>query len=257
MRPAIQRAIGAVMLCAAAASGATCASAAEVKVFSTIAVQAALEDLIPVYEKQSGDKINAAFGTAAAQAKRVQAGEIADVLILTPTLLQNLGKEGKAGTEVTPLVSSGVAVVVQRGAPKPDISTPDAFKQALLNAKTIAYSDPAAGGASGVYVAKMLEKLGIADQVKDKTRHPPPNGNAATLVANGEAEIAIQQTSEVMSAPGIDLVGILPGELNNITVFAAGLGAHPPDKAAAEAFLKFLKSPRATQAFKMRGLDPA
>ncbi|MBX9712064.1 MAG: molybdate ABC transporter substrate-binding protein [Xanthobacteraceae bacterium] len=253
MRTTMISAAGAALLCAIATS----VSAAEIKVFSTIAVQSALEGLTPIYEMQSGDKLTISFATAAALAKRIQGGETADVLILTPPLLQSLAREDKAGHEVTPLVSSGISVVVKSDAERPDISTPDAFKQAILNAKSIAYSDPAAGGASGVYVAKMLERLGIADQVKDKTKHPPANGNAAVLVANGDAEIGIQQTPEVMAAPGITIVGILPGDLNNVTVFAAGLGVHPANKAAAEAFLKFLKSPRAVDAFRMRGLDPA
>ncbi len=116
--------------------------------------------------------------------------------------------------------------MVKSGAAKPDISTPEAFKATILNAKSIAYSDPAAGGASGVYVAKLLERLELTDATKDKTKHPPAGGNAANLVASGEAELAIQQTPEVKGVSGVDLVGILPGDLNNITTFAGrhGLG---------------------------------
>lgn len=251
------RRLGAGVFCALAASISTYAHATDLKVFSTIAVQGALEAIAPKYEKQSGDTLSITWGTAAALAKRVQSGETADVLILTPSLLETLIKEDKAAPSVTPVVSSGIALVVQRGAPRPDISTPEAFKQALLNAKSIAYSDPAAGGASGVYVAKLLDRLGIADAVKAKTKHPPAGGNAAVLVANGEAELAVQQTPEVMAAQGIDIVGILPGDLNNITTFAGGIGKTTPHKAAAEAFVKFLKTPEAANAFKMRGLDPA
>lgn len=257
MKKTVIRAFGAAAFCALAASVSNSASAAELKVFSTIAVQGALEAVAPKYEKQSGDTLSITWGTAAALAKRVQSGESADVLILTPSLLEALVKEDKAAPGITPVASSGVALVVQRGAPKPDISTPDAFKQAVLNAKSIAYSDPAAGGASGVYVAKLLDRLGIADAVKAKTKHPPAGGNAAVLVASGEAELAIQQTPEVMAAQGIDIVGILPGDLNNVTMFAAGIGKTTQQKAAAEAFVKFLKTPEAANVFKMRGLDPA
>jgi len=235
----------------------TIASAAELKVFSTIAVETAMKELTPVYEKKSGNKLNITFGTAAALAKRVQKDEKADVLILTPPLLQGLAKDGKASATVTPLVSSGIAVVVKTGAPKPDISTPDAFKNAVLHAKSIAYSDPAAGGASGVYVGKLLERLGIADSVKAKTKHPPAGGNSANLVASGEVELAIQQTPEVMGAHGVDVVGVLPGDLNNITTFAAGLDADTDEGAAVRAFIEFLKSPEATAVFKAKGLDPA
>lgn len=148
--------------------------AAEVKVFSTIGVQAALEELAPKFEQATGSKLNITWATAAILVKRVQAGETADLMVLTKQSLDALTKDNKAtaGADAV-FASSGMAVVVKKGAPKPDISTPDAFKQALINAKTIAYSDPAAGGASGVYFAKLLERMGIADQMKAKTRHPP------------------------------------------------------------------------------------
>lgn len=257
MKKTIVRTFGAAAFCALAASVSTRAMAADVKVFSTIAVQGALEAVAPKYEKQSGDTLDITWGTAAALTKRVQSGETADVLILTPSLLETLVKDDKAAPGITPVASSGVALVVKSGAPKPDISTPEAFKQTLSNAKSIAYSDPAGGGASGVYVARLLDRLGIADALKDKTKHPPAGGNAAVLVANGEAELAIQQTPEVMAAQGVDIVGVLPGDLNNVTMFAAGIGKGTNQKAAAEAFVKFLKTPEAVNVFKMRGLDPA
>src|SRR5262249_10603175 len=194
-------------------------SAAEVKVFSTMGVQAALEELAPKFEQSPGHKLNIAWATAAILVKRVQAGETADLMILTKQGLDALTKDGKAseGPDAN-FASSGMAVVVKKGAPRPDISTAEAFKQTLLNAKTTTYSDPAGGGASAVYFAKALERMGIADQVKAKTKHPPPSGNSANLVADGEAELAVQQGLEVMSVAGIDIVGPPPGDLNNITV---------------------------------------
>lgn len=235
-------------------SGAT--SAAELKVYSTIGVQAAMTELAPVFEKQSGDKLDFTFNTAAALTKRIQAGERADAMILTRQNLEALGKENKTSGHITPVASSGISVVVKSGAPKPDISTPEALKATLLKAKSIAYSDPAAGGASGVYVGKMIERMGVADQLKDKTKHPPAGGNAAHLVASGDAELAIQQTPEVMSAEGVDLVGPLPGDLNNVTHFAADISSASGAKSSAEAFVKFLTSPGAVKVFKARGLDP-
>ena len=127
----------------------------------------------------------------------------------------------------------------------------------MLNAKAIAYSDPAHGGASGVYFAKLLERMGIAEQMKAKTRHPPPSGNSAVLVVNGEAELAIQQEPEVISVAGVDLVGPLPPELNNITVYAAGVGAGSQQAEAANALIKFLHTPEAQTVFKAKGLKPA
>src|SRR5215475_10253511 len=234
------------------------APAAEIKVFSTIGVQSALEELVPQFEKASGHKPNISWATAAILVKRVQAGEGADLMVLTKQSLDALTKDNKAsaGPDAA-FASSGIAMVVKKGTPKPDISTPDAFKQALLNAKTIAYSDPAHGGASGVYLAKLLERLGIAEQMKAKTRHPPPSGNSAVLVVNGEADLAIQQEPEVISVAGVDLVGPLPPELNNITVYAAGVGAGSQQTEAANALIKFLHTPEAQAVFKAKGLKPA
>lgn len=231
--------------------------AAEVKVFSTIGVQAALEELAPKFEQATGSKLNITWATAAILVKRVQAGETADLMVLTKQSLDALTKDNKATAGADAIfASSGMAVVVKKGAPKPDISTPDAFKQALINAKTIAYSDPAAGGASGVYFAKLLERMGIADQMKAKTRHPPPSGNSANLVVAGEADLAIQQEPEVMSVAGIDMVGPLPADVNNITAYAAGIGAGSQQADAATALIRFLHSPEAQAVFKAKGLKP-
>ena len=234
------------------------ARAADLKIFSTIGVQAALEQLEPQFEQQSGTKLAVTWATAAMLVKRVQGGDAADCYILTAQSLEALVKAGKAtaGADAG-LASSGVAMVVKKGAAKPDISTPEAFKMTLLNAKSIAYSNPAAGGASGVYIAKLLERMGIADQVKAKTKHPPAGGNSANLVENGEAELAIQQEPEVISVAGVDLVGPLPAPLNNITRFAAGANPSSGQAAACQALIKFLHSPDAQAVFKKRGLKPA
>lgn len=237
---------------------ATFAFAAEIKVYSTIGVQAALEELAPKFEKATGNKLTITWGTAALLVKRVQAGESADLYVLVKQSHDTLVKENKATAGPDALfASSGMAMVVKKGAPKPDISTPEAFKQTLLKAKSIAYSNPASGGASGVYFAKLLERMGIADQMKDKAKFPPPSGNAANLVVSGEAELAIQQEPEVMAVAGVDMVGPLPGDLNNITVYAAGVGSGTKEADAAKALIKFLHTPEAAAVFKARGLTPA
>ena len=239
------------------AAQATFATAAEVKVFSTIGVQAALEELAPKFEKASGHKLNITWATAAVLVKRLQAGETADLLVLTKQGLDTMVKENKAtaGADAV-FASSGMAMVVKKGAPKPDISTAEAFKHALLKAKTISYSNPEHGGASGVYLAKLIERMGIADQLKAKTHYPPPSGNAGNLVVSGEAELAVQQEPEVMSVAGVDMVGPLPAELNNITTYAAGPGASTTQVEAANALIKFLHTPEAAAVFKARGLKP-
>jgi molybdate transport system substrate-binding protein len=221
-------------------------------------VQAALEELAPKFEKASGNKLAITWATAAVLVKRVQAGEAADLLILTRQSLDALVKDGKASADSdATFASSGMAVVVKKGATKPDISTAEAFKRTLLAAKSIAYSNPEYGGASGVYFAKLLERMGIADQTKAKTKHPPPSGNAAVLVVSGEAELAVQQEPEVISVAGVDLVGPLPGDLNNITVYAAGVGTGTKEADTANALIKFLHTPEAMAVFKARGLKPA
>ena len=231
------------------------AAAAELKMFSTIGVQAALEELTPKFEQASGHKLVIVWNTAAVLVKRIQGGETADVVVLTRASLDALAKDGKAAAEPS-FASSGMGLVVKKGAAKPDISTPDAFKRTLLKAATIAYSDPAHGGASGVYLSKLLERMRIAEQVKAKTKHPPQGGNAAVLVANGEAELAVQQVPEVISVAGVDFVGELPADLNNVTAFAAGPVTGTKQEDGARALVKFLHSGEAAAVFKARGLTP-
>ncbi len=236
---------------------ASMASAQTINVYSTIAMRGALEELVPQFQKESGQTLAITWGTAAMLMKRIEAGEPADVAILTRPNIDTLSKEGKvtAGSEVT-LAQSGIVVGIKSGARKPDISSAEALKETLLKAKSIAYSDPATGGASGVHFASVLDKLGIAEAMKAKTKFPPAGGNAAALVATGEAELAVQQKPEVMNAAGVDVVGPLPGDLNRITEFAVGLSATGKNPDGQKALVKFLQSPEAAKIFKASGFDP-
>ena len=245
---------GRVAFALVAATG--CATAAEIKVFSTIGVQAALEELTPKFEQASGHKLVITWNTAAVLVKRVQAGETADVVVLTRQSLDTLAKDGKATAEPT-FASSGMGMVVKKGAAKPDISTPDAFKRALTECS----HDRLFGSGPWRRERRLPRKAAGAAwasprQVKAKTKHPPQGGNAAVLVANGEAELAIQQVPEVISVAGVDFVGELPAELNNITAFAAGPVTGTKQEDAAKALVKFLHSPEAAAVFKARGLTP-
>ena len=145
---------------------------------------------------------------------------------------------------------------MKAGAPKPDISTPEALKQTLLAAKSIAYSEPSAGGASGVYFAKLLERMGIAEAMKPKTKYPPAGGFSAALLMTGEAELAVQQKPELLHVAGTEIVGFLPGDLNMVTEFAAGIMAGSKNAEAAKALIKMLRTPEAKAAFRAKGLDP-
>jgi molybdate transport system substrate-binding protein len=231
-------------------------AAAELKVLSTPAVTEVLHELGPKFEA-TGHKLNIAYTPSGAITKRVAEGETADLLISTPAGIDSLIKSGKVldGTN-TSLGSSGMGVAVLKGAPKPDISTPEAFKRALLTAKAVAYSDPAAGGASGAHMAKVLDRLGITNEINAKAklgRGVPTAG----FVVKGEADIAIQQISELIAVPGVDLVGPLPGDLQNVTMFAAGIPSGSAQAETAKAFIRFLQTPEAAAAFKKHGLDPA
>ena len=230
---------------------------AELTVYSSIGVRSAAEALFRRFEQASGHRLVVIWGTAPMLVKRVEGGEAADVLILSRAGIDTLSKQGKiaAGSDVT-LASSGVAIAVKAGAPKPDITTPEALKQTLLKAKSIAYSEPSAGGASGVYFAKLLERMGIAEQMKPKTKYPPPGGFSANLLLTGEAELAVQQKPELMHVAGTEIVGLLPGDLNMVTEFAAAIMQGSKNAGAAMALIKMLQTPDAAAEFRAKGLDP-
>jgi molybdate transport system substrate-binding protein len=234
------------------------ANAAEIKVFSTIGVKSVLEELIPKFEKSSGHTLNVTWSTAALLTKRVETGEQADALVLIKNNVESLLKEDKIvpGTE-TLFGQSIFAVGIKTGTPKPDISTPEAFKKSLLSAKGVSYSNPASGGASGVYIAKQIDKMGIADQLKDKTKFPPSGGFSGTLLISGDADMAIQSKPELLSIPGVEVIGPLPGDMAFTVVYAAGVQSGAAQADAAKAFVNFLKSPEAQAVFKAKGYDPA
>jgi molybdate transport system substrate-binding protein len=235
---------------------------AELSVYSTIGVRSAAEELFRRFETASGRKpavrLAVTWGTAPMLVKRIEGGETADVMILSRAGIDQLKAQGRiaAGSDVT-LAGSGVAIAVKAGAPKPDISTPEALKQTLLACKAIAYSEPSAGGASGVYFAKLLERMGIAEAMQPKTKYPPAGGFSATLLLSGEAELAVQQKPELLHVAGTEIVGFLPGDLNLVTQFAAGLMPESKNADAAKALIDFLRSPQSKAAFKAKGLDPA
>ena len=234
------------------------ASTAEIKVFSTVGVKSVLEDLVPKFEKATGHKLAITWSTASLLAKRVQAGEQADALILIKGNLETLQKEGKImpGTDVI-FSKSIFAVGVKAGAPKPDISTPDALKQALLASKAVSYTDPATGGASGVYTAKQIAKLGITEQMKGKTKHPASGGFSGSLLVDGQADIAINSKPELLSVPGVEVIGPLPGDMAYTVIYAAGVQSGAAQADAAKALVKYLMSPEAQAVFKAKGFDPA
>jgi molybdate transport system substrate-binding protein len=228
---------------------------AELVVFSTIGVRSAAELLFAKFD-QASHKLAVTWGTAPMLVKRIEDGETPDVVVLSRAGIEVLQKLCKlaAGSDVT-LASSGVGVAVKSGAPKPDISTPEALKRTLLAAKSIAYSEPSAGGASGVYFAKLLERMGIAEQMKPKTKYPPPGGFSANLLMTGEAELAVQQKPELLHVAGAEVLSLLPGDLNVVTEFAVASMTGSKIAGAAKSLIKMLQSPDATAVFRSKGLD--
>ena len=235
----------------------TTSDAAEIKVFSTIGMRSVLEELKPKFEQVSGHKLDITWGLAAGLTKRVADGESPDALVAIRGGIDGLVASSRiAQPSAVTLALSGVGVSVRSGAAKPDISTPEKLKETLIAAKAIAYSDPSKGGASGVHFAKMADRLGIGEAVKAKAKHPEAAGLPGKFLLDGSADLAIAQVPELLEVQGTDLVGPLPGDLQNITTFAAGVvsGAKQPDAAAA--FIKFLQTPEAVATVKAKGMEP-
>ena len=233
------------------------ASAAEIKVLTTGAFKQVVVALVPEFEKATGHKVTVDNGTVGQLQKRVDGGETFDVLVLSPKGIDDYIKAGKIAAGSNARVGKvGVGVMVKEGAPKPDVGTVDAFKKALLAAKTVGYIDPASGGSSGIYVADLLVKLGIADQVKPKARLQK-GGHVSDLVKAGEAEIGIHQISEIVGQPGVTLIGPLPAEIQNYTVYAVGVAAGSKEAEAANALIKVLTGPSAAGVLKSKGMEGA
>ncbi len=229
----------------------------ELTVYSSIGVRSAAEKLFRNFEKENGIALAVTWGTAPMLVTRIEAGERADVLILSRAGIDKLIRQGRilSGSDVT-LAASGVAIAVAAGAPKPDISSSEALKQTLLKTKSIAYSEPSAGGASGVHFAKLLDRMGIAEQMKAKTKYPPAGGFSAALLLTGEAELAVQQKPELLHVPGVEIVGFLPDDLNLVTEFAAAVMAESKDAQNGKALIGTLRSPQAATLFRSKGLEP-
>jgi molybdate transport system substrate-binding protein len=247
-------AAGGLLLSSIAVTAATVADAAEISVLTSVAMTAALNELAPQYEQATGNKLKIGYSLIADIRKRMIAGETADVIMLSRPVMDELKDKFAAGS-IVDVAGTAVAIAARAGAPKPDISSVEALKSTLLAAKSIAYADPAKGGASGVYFAKVVDKLGIAEQLKSKTVLVP-GAQAADLVAKGEAELGVGQTSEIVPVAGAQLVGPLPGEFASLTMFTAGIGADSKVPEAAKSLIQFLTGPVAAPVLKSKGFQP-
>ena len=232
------------------------ARAAEIKLLCAVALQPAMVALIPDFEKSSGHKVTIAYGTAGAVADRVQKGEAADIVISSVPLIDQLQAQGKvvAGSRVN-IAKVGVGVFVRMGAAKPDISSADAFKRSMLAARSVTYPDPVGGGASGIYMVNLLERLGVAGEMKPKTKLSPSAKVLYASVASGDIEIGFNQISEVLAQPTVEFAGPLPSGIQNHTQFAPGMVTGSSETEAARALITFLSSPAAQTVLKAKGFE--
>jgi molybdate transport system substrate-binding protein len=229
----------------------TGAEAAEIRVLSTVGMQPAVSELFAQFERASGHKVAVTYGLAAVLKQSFADGRAAaDVLVLTSPLVEDLAKQGKVapGSKVD-VARSGVGVGVKAGAPRPDISTPEALKSAVLAAKSVGFAKE---GASGVAFARALERLGITEQVRAKYKDTGTKTGEA-LVA-GDIDLGASQIPELMAVPGVDVVGPLPAELQTVTIFSIGLATEAKEADAAKALLQFLAGPAAAPVYKAKGL---
>jgi molybdate transport system substrate-binding protein len=227
------------------------AQAAEIKVLASTAVKTTLEELAPQFEKATGNKIDLTFAPAAALKVKIDEGAAFDVAILAAGITDSLGGSGKIDTPPTTIAHSGIGVAIRKGAPKPDISTSGAFKQALLNAKSIGFT---AAGATGAYLKTLFEKLGIADELKPKIKLLA--GAAGEAAGSGEVEMGMTQISEILPYANAELLGPLPPDIQSYTYFSAAVSAASKDADVAKAFIKFLAAPQALAVIKAKGMEP-
>jgi molybdate transport system substrate-binding protein len=244
-----------ILLAAATLLVATPAQAAELKTLITTAMNEAVVVLVPQFEKATGHKVTVSYDPSGGLARRLRGGEFADMILVASPELDKLIAEGKVVNRVD-VSRTGIAIAVKKGAPRPDVSTPEALKRALLNAKSVGHTAPAGGGITALHLLRTFEKLGIAQEIAAKTKLAAggPNGRVSTLIVNGEAEIAFQQVSELMSNPDVEVIGMLPDELQQITINSAGVTAAAKEPDAARALIAHMTTPAALALYKTKGL---
>ena len=220
------------------------------QVMSSVAIKGAYLELAPAFEKRSGHKVQTDWVGMSDIAKRMQAGDVVDVVIGSTALIQDLVDKGIA-QQRTALARSGVGAAVRRGARKPDIGSVEALKRALTEARSIVYSS----GPSGVYLAGLFQRLGLADQLRHSARQMPPGMLVAEVVARGEAELCFQQLPELRQVSGIDYIGPLPAQVQEVTEFSGAVHAKARSQEAARAFLAFLSSPENWPLLRQKGFD--
>ena len=237
----------------AAVASTTMTHAAEIKLIASNAVKEACHDLLPAFERASGHKVAAVYGGTPDITKRIDGGEVVDLVVLSAGSIDGLIKRGRLaeGSRVD-FVRSAIGVAIRPGAPKPDISSGDAVKASLIKASSIVISS----GPSSVYLLGLFERMGIADALKPKIKQLGPGASVGEALARGEGDLGFTQVSEFVTIKGIDYLGPLPSDIQNVTVFSLGRHASAPSAEAARALVKFLTSPDAAPVIRHSGLEP-
>jgi molybdate transport system substrate-binding protein len=229
------------------------AKAAEISVLALTGAKEAIEELIPVFETNSGHKLTMTWTGSVDVRKKIAADEAFDLIIMAHPDLDAFSKQGKVSEKsIVDLMKTGIGIAVRQGLPKPDVSTADALKASLLSAKSIAYST----GLSGTYIEAMLKKMGIFDQMQAKLKQAPPSVSVGSFLVNDSADIGFQQIPEIFQFPGVTYVGPLPPELQKTTQFSAGVHSNSTQPEAARDFIRFIASPEAADAIRRHGMEP-
>jgi molybdate transport system substrate-binding protein len=229
------------------------ASASDLKLLTAGAYKPVALEIIPDFEKKTGHKVTVENDTAGGLAKRVAAGEYFDIVIMPPAGMAPFLGNRLVQSSARPLANVGIGVTVKQGTPPPDISSVEAWKKSLLAARSVAYIDPDSGGSSGIYLAKLFEKLGIADQLKPKSVLVR-GGLVAERVVKGDAEIGMQQMSEILVVPGAVLVGPIPMDVQNYTTYSGAISSESRSRAAADALMLVLADPSNAPILQKRGM---
>lgn len=226
----------------------------QIRVLASNGVKAVLDELLPQFERANGRRLATEFGTTASIKQRIEKGEAFDVVIVTSEAVDDLIKAGKVARATrADLARSGIGVGIRKGAPKPDIRTPEALKRTLLNAKSLTYAQD---GASRVHIEKMVERLGIAENMKPKIALTQGSARGLANVAAGQGDLAMTLISEILPVDGVELLGPLPAELQNYVSLAGAVSVNAKSAEAGSALLKFLTGPSVAPTYKAKGMEP-
>lgn len=242
----------AIVLAAALLLPASAASAAELKVLSGNGPKAAVRELCAQFEKATGHKVELRFGVNPEVKQKIEAGETFDVVVGNPPIVDALIKDKLVVGPRADIGRAGLGVAVRSGAPKPDISSVDAFKKTLLASKAVAFPGK---GASGIYFVSLLDRMGIKEQMQSKLK-PMAAEDTVEVVARGDADMVVVVATRIVDVPGVDVVGPIPSELQTRIGFAGGLSASTEQPEAAKALIAFLSAPAAAATLKAKGVEP-